>query len=68
MSGPSFSLFGAYFPSWMFCLLVAIIIALLLRVIFIRLGIDDILPFRLTAYTAIVIAIASSLALFVYGR
>ncbi|WP_407061898.1 YtcA family lipoprotein [Brucella gallinifaecis] len=61
-------MFGAYFPSWMFCLLVAIIIALLLRVIFIRLGIDDILPFRLTAYTAIVIAIASSLALFVYGR
>ena len=68
MSGPSFSLFGAYFPSWMLCLLVAIIIAILLRVVFIRLGVDDILPFRLTAYTAIVIAIACGLALFVYGR
>lgn len=68
MAGPSFSLFGAYFPSWMLCLLIAIIITLLLRVVFIRLGIDDILPFRLTAYTAIVIAIASSLAIFVYGR
>lgn len=52
----------------MLCLLIAIIITLLLRVVFIRLGIDDILPFRLTAYTAIVIAIASSLAIFVYGR
>ncbi|WP_413571322.1 YtcA family lipoprotein [Brucella sp. H1_1004] len=68
MSGPSFSLLGAYFPSWMLCLLVAIVITILLRVVFIRLGVDDILPFRLTAYTAIVIAIACSLALFVYGR
>jgi len=34
----------------------------------IRIGLDDILPFRLTAYTAIVIAIACGLALFVYGR
>ncbi|MDT6941310.1 YtcA family lipoprotein [Brucella pseudogrignonensis] len=68
MSGPSFSLLGAYFPSWMLCLLVAIVITILLRVVFIRLGVDDILPFRLTAYTAIVIAIACGLALFVYGR
>lgn len=68
MSGPSFSLLGAYFPSWMLCLLIAILITLLLRVVFIRIGLDDILPFRLTAYTAIVIAIACGLALFVYGR
>jgi len=52
----------------MLCLLVAIVITILLRVVFIRLGVDDILPFRLTAYTAIVIAIACGLALFVYGR
>ncbi|WP_285537171.1 YtcA family lipoprotein [Brucella sp. NBRC 12950] len=68
MSGPSVSLFGAYFPSWMLCLLISIIITLLLRMLFIRLGIDDIFPFRLTAYTAIVIAIACGFALFVYGR
>lgn len=52
----------------MLCLLISIIITVLLRVVFIRFGIDDILPFRLTAYTAIVIAIACGLALFVYGR
>ncbi|WP_094507710.1 YtcA family lipoprotein [Brucella thiophenivorans] len=68
MSGPSFSLLGAYFPSWMLCLFIAIVITILVRVIMIRIGLDDILPFRLTAYTAIVIAIACGLALFVYGR
>ncbi|WP_439273448.1 YtcA family lipoprotein [Pseudochrobactrum sp. HB0163] len=68
LSGPSFSLFGAYFPSWMSCLFIALIIVLLLRAVFIRTGIDDILNFRLTAYTAMVIAIACGLALVVYGR
>jgi len=68
VSGPSFSLLGAYFPSWMLCLLIAIVITILVRVVMIRIGLDDILPFRLTAYTAIVIAIACGLALFVYGR
>ncbi len=68
MSGPSFYLFGAYFPSWMLCLLVAVVTTLLLRVVFIWVGIDDILPFRLTAYTAIVVTIACAVLLFVYGR
>jgi len=52
----------------MLCLFIAIVITILVRVIMIRIGLDDILPFRLTAYTAIVIAIACGLALFVYGR
>ena len=68
MAGPSFALFGAYFPSWMLCLFIALIAVILLRVIFIRIGLDDLIPFRLTAYTALLIAIACGLALFVYGR
>lgn len=67
-SGPSFYIFGAFFPSWMLCLFIALIIVLLLRVVFIRTGLDDLLTFRLTAYTAMVIAIACGLALVVYGR
>lgn len=67
-SGPSFYIFGAFFPSWMLCLFVALIIVLLLRVVFIRTGLDDLLTFRLTAYTAMVVAIACALALVVYGR
>ncbi|MCL7999955.1 hypothetical protein M8994_17095 [Brucella sp. 21LCYQ03] len=52
----------------MLCLLIAVVITILVRVVMIRIGLDDVLPFRLTAYTAIVIAIACGLALFVYGR
>ena len=68
MSGPSFYLFGAYFPSWMLCLLVAVVVTLVVRAVFIWVGIDDILPLRLTAYTAMVVTIACAVLLLVYGR
>lgn len=67
-SGPTFYVFGAFFPSWLLCLFVALIIVLLLRVVFIRTGLDDLFAFHLTAYTAMVIAIACAMALVVYGR
>lgn len=67
-SGPSIYIFGAFFPSWMLCLFLALIIVLLIRVVFIRTGIDDLLTFRLTTYTAMLIAVASVLALVIYGR
>ncbi|WP_028233213.1 YtcA family lipoprotein [Pseudochrobactrum sp. AO18b] len=68
LSSPSFYIFGAFFPSWMLCLFLALIIVLMLRVIFIRTGLDDLLTFKLTAYTAMVIAIACAMSLVVYGR
>lgn len=68
LSGPSFYIFGAFFPSWMLSLFVALIIVLLVRVIFIRTGLDDLLTFKLTAYTAMVIAITCAMSLVVYGR
>jgi hypothetical protein len=52
----------------MLCLAIAIVITIVLRAIFIRTGLDDILVFRLITYTGMVIAIACGLALFVYGR
>lgn len=67
-SGPSFSFIGAFFPSWMLYALVALLATLLIRAAFIRVGIDDLLPLRLTSYLAIAIALASALALAAYQR
>jgi len=52
----------------MLCLLVAVILTLVVRAVFIWVGIDDILPLRLTAYTAMVVTIACAVLLLVYGR
>jgi hypothetical protein len=50
------------------CLAGAIVFVLILRLIFIRTGLDDLLTFRLMTYTAMVVAIAFALALLIYGR
>ena len=42
--------------------------AVLVRVVFIRLGVDDALPLRLFVYVALALGIAFALSLFVFGR
>ena len=44
---PSFTLFGAFFPGWMFCALIGIIGAVVARAIMISSGLAKILPFQL---------------------
>lgn len=67
LTGPSFSLFGAYFPAWMLCLFLSFIAVLALRAVFIGIGVDELLRFRLTTYTALTVALTSLLALVAYG-
>ena len=44
---PSFILFGAYFPAWMFCAVIGIVIALASRVGMVATGLSDTMPFQL---------------------
>ena len=67
-TSPSLPLFGAYFPSWLICTTAGVIGAVLVRGLFIRLGIDDALPWRLLVYACIAAMIGFVLALTVYGR
>jgi hypothetical protein len=65
---PSFPLFGAYFPSWLLCAAIGISGALAIRVVLVRVGIDDRLPLRLLVYVSLASAIACSVALLAYGQ
>ena len=65
---PSIPFFGAYFPSWLACLLAGVVGAVIVRIIFIRIGLDDGLPFRLLIYTCIAMTIGFLLALAFFGR
>lgn len=47
---------------------VAVIVTILVRAVFVRVGIDDVLPLRLTAYTALAVAVGCGLALAASGR
>ena len=44
---PSYTLFGAYFPAWMFCAALGILVAILARAVFVATGLAYLLPFQL---------------------
>lgn len=67
-ASPSLPLFGAYFPSWLVCTSIGVVGAVAVRGLFVRLGIDDVLPWRLLVYTCLATAIGFVVALTVYGR
>lgn len=67
-TSPAVPLFGAYFPSWLICLLAGVIGSVLVRVVLVRIGLDDGLPFRLLTYTCVAAIIGFVLALTVFGR
>ncbi|MGU3574959.1 YtcA family lipoprotein [Brucellaceae bacterium C25G] len=68
VQSPTFYMIGAFFPSWMLCLAGGIISVMIIRVVFIRVGLDDLMTFRLITYTAMVFMISLALAFFIYGR
>jgi len=53
VGAPSFELFGAYFPGWMFCGLVGIVGAVIARAVLVRAGLSDVLPYQLFVCVAI---------------
>lgn len=44
---PYFSVFGAFFPAWMFCALLGILAAISVRLVFVASGLASLLPFQL---------------------
>jgi uncharacterized MAPEG superfamily protein len=60
---PSFYMIGSYFPAWLLCAVAGIIGATLVRVLFIKISLDDILPLRSLVYTCIAFMIAMIIGL-----
>lgn len=55
---PSFALFGAFFPAWMLCVLIAIFGAVGARAVFIATGLAHALPYQLFVCVAVGACIA----------
>lgn len=54
---PSFVVAGSFFPAWLIFIFVAILITLLIRVVFIKIGLDDVLRFRLLVYSCLALGL-----------
>ena len=67
VGAPSFVLFGAFFPAWMFCALVGIAAAIVARAVFVATGLAESLPHQLLVCGAIGVIAALLLWLPVFG-
>ena len=47
VAAPSFALFGAFFPGWMFCAFLGIVVAVVARVVLVATGLSIILPHQM---------------------
>ena len=67
-SSPVIPFFGAYFPSWIACSLIGIFGAVVVRLVFIKIGLDDVMPVRVIVYLFLAIAIGLAASLILFGR
>ena len=55
--GPQINVIGSFFPSWMLCAAIGIVVALLARAIFLRVGVDPFLGPRALVYSSLAILV-----------
>ena len=65
---PSFTLFGAYFPAWMFCAALGILVAIVARAVFVATGLAYVLPFQLFVCASIGLSAALYAGLTWFGQ
>lgn len=67
-TAPAIPFLGAFFPSWLLSAFVGIAGAVVVRVIFVRIGLDDVLPARLIVYVAVAALIGFFVSGIAFGR
>jgi hypothetical protein len=65
---PSYELFGAFFPAWLFCGVIGVVGAAAARGVFVASGLSDRIPYQLFVCTAIGIVAACLAWQLVFGR
>lgn len=65
---PAIPFLGAFFPYWLLSALAGVLIAIAVRVVFVRIGLDDALPARLVVYLAVAVIAGLFVSDLVFGR
>jgi YtcA family len=55
--GPQINVIGSFFPSWMLCAAIGIVVAVLARVLFVRAGVDPYLVPRALVYPSLALLV-----------
>ncbi len=65
---PSYTLFGAFFPAWIFCTAIGIVGAIGTRIAFVATGLAAILPYQLVVCASVGLSIALLAWLLLFGQ
>lgn len=66
-AAPSFAIAGSYFPAWIVFAFIAVLCTVVIRVILIRLGIDDAMRFKIVVYAALAVGLCFAALWLFYG-
>jgi hypothetical protein len=55
--GPQLNVVGSFFPSWMLCASIGVVVALLARRVFVRVGVDPYLGPRALVYPSLALLV-----------
>jgi hypothetical protein len=56
-SAPSRNIFGSYFPSWMLCALVGIVLAAIAHRTLVKTGVDPFVPKKILVYPSLAVSL-----------
>jgi hypothetical protein len=65
---PSQNILGSYFPSWMLCALIGIILAAIFYNIFVKIDVHPFIPAKLLVYLSLAISVTFFVWLFWFGN
>ncbi len=67
-SAPSQNILGSYFPSWMLCALIGIVLTIIVHIALIKTGIDEFILAKLFVYVSLAISFTFFTWLFWFGN
>lgn len=67
-AAPSIGLFGSFFPSWLICLFIGVGVTIVFRLIFVLIGLDDIIPLRIPVYMSMALGLSYFFSFLLFAR
>jgi len=56
-SAPSQNILGSFFPSWMLCAVIGIVLTVVAHVIFVKTGVDEFIPAKPSMYIILAVSL-----------
>lgn len=67
-AAPSVGMFGSFFPSWLLSLFAGVVATVFIRVLFVMIKLDDIIPWRVPVYLSMTLGMTLVFSSLFFGR